>query len=84
MPHPSPLPDAMPLRDALRGLRHAVRRWGETLLETMPVDALPRPAAELAGAVLREVGEIARGVDEVASGFARFALGAADTSPGTS
>ena len=84
MPFLSPLPDAMPLRDALRGLRHAVRRGGETFLETMPVDALPRPAAELAGAVLREVGEIARGVDEVASGFARFALGAADKSPPTS
>ena len=80
MPYLSPLPDAMPLRDALRGLRHAVRRGGETLLETLPVDALPRPAAELAGAVLREVGEIARGIDEVASGIARFALGAGDKS----
>ena len=76
MSNPSPLPDAMPLRDALRGLRHAVRRGGETFLDAMPVDSLPRPAAELAGAVLREVSEIAKGVNEVASGFARFALGA--------
>lgn len=73
---PKPLPDAMPLRDALRGLRHAVRRGGETLLDAMPVDQLPRPAAELAGVVLREVGEFAKGVNEVASGIARIALGA--------
>lgn len=72
-------PDAMPLRDALRGLRHALRRGGETLLDAMPVGSLPRPAAELAGVVLREVGQIAKGVNSVASGFARFALGANGT-----
>ncbi len=83
MRNPSPLPDAMPLRDALRGLRHAVRRGGETFLDAMPVDALPRPAAELAGVVLREVGEIARGVNEVASGLARLALGAGAKPPGS-
>ena len=78
MPNPNfkPLSDAMPLRDALRGLRHAVRRGGETLLDSMPVDSLPRPAAQLAGAVLREVGEFAKGVNDVASGLARLALGA--------
>lgn len=75
------LPDAMPLRDALRGLRYVVRRGGETLLDTMPVSSLPRPAADLAGVVLREVGEIAKGVDDVASGLARLALGAGDKSP---
>ncbi len=77
-----PLPDAMPLRDALRGLRHAVRRGGETLLDAMPVDQLPRPAAELAGVVLREVGGFAKGVNEVASGIARFALGANESPHG--
>ena len=77
MPNPKlkPLPDAMPLRDALRGLRHAVRRGGETLLDVMPVGSLPRPAAELAGAVLHEVGAFAKGVNTVASGLARVALG---------
>ena len=49
------LPDAMPLREALRGLRHVLRKGGETLKETMTVDTLPPPAARLAGAVLREV-----------------------------
>ena len=81
-PLPNPLPDAMPLRDALRGLRHAVRRGGETLLDVMPVDQLPRPAAELAGVVLREVGEFAKGLNEVASGIARFALGANESPHG--
>lgn len=74
-------PDVMPLRDALRGLRHAVRRGGETLLEVMPFGSLPRPAAELAGVVLREVGEIAKGVNDVASGLARFALKTSDKQP---
>ena len=83
MPNPNPLPDAMPLRDALRGLRHAVRRGGETLLDAMPVDSLPRPAAELAGAVLRDVGEFAKGVNDVASGLARLALGASTKPQGS-
>ena len=75
MTNPNPLADAMPLRDALRGLRHAVRRGGESLLDAMPVDSLPSPAAGLAGAMLRDVGEFARGVNDVASGLARLALG---------
>ena len=83
MPLSNPLPDAMPLRDALRGLRHVVRRGGETLLYAMPVDQLPRPAAELAGALLREMGEFAKDVNEVASGLARFALGAGDKPHGS-
>jgi len=85
MPNPklNPLPDAMPLRDALRGLRHAVRRGGETLLEVMPVNSLPRPAAQLAGAVLHEVGAFAKGVNDVASGLARLALGGSATSQGS-
>ena len=77
MPNPksNPLPDAMPMRDALRGLRHAVRRGSETLLDVMPVGSLPRPAADLAGAVLHEVSVFAKGVNDVASGLARLALG---------
>lgn len=85
MPKPllNPLPDAMPLRDALRALRHAVRRGGEALLDAMPVEQLPGPAAELAGVVLREVGEFAKGINDVASGLARFALGAGDRRQGS-
>lgn len=72
----SPLrPDPMPLREALRGLRFMLRRGGETLAETIPFETLPKPAADLAGAVLREVGGIARNVDELASGLAKSVLG---------
>ena len=81
-PLPNPLPDAMPLRDALRGLRHAVRRGGETLLDVMPLDQLPPPASQLAGAVMREMGELAKGMGEVAAGLARIALGGGDAPPG--
>jgi hypothetical protein len=65
----------MPLREALRGLRFMLRRGGETLADTMSVESLPKPAADIAGAVLREVGGLARNVDEVASGLAKTILG---------
>ena len=65
----------MPLREALRGLRFMLRRGGETLADTMSIETLPKPAADFAGAVLREVGGLARNVDDVASGLARTVLG---------
>lgn len=68
-------PDPMPLREALRGLRFMLRRGGETIVETLAVETLPKPVSTLAGAVLREVGSLARNVDEVASGFAKSVLG---------
>ncbi len=71
-------PDPMPLREALRGLRHVLRRGGETLAQTITVDALPGPAAGIAGAVLREVGGLAHQVDRVASGLAKSMLGGND------
>ena len=83
MTYPNPLPDPMPLRDALRGLRHAVRRAGETFLDAMPVGSLPRPAADLAGVVLREVTGIAKGVNDMASGLARIALGPGERPTGS-
>ena len=75
LPEPHLLPDPIPLREALRGLRHMLRRGGETLADTLPVNALPKPAADIAGAVLREVEGIARGVDGMASGLAKTVLG---------
>ncbi len=74
-------PDPMPLREALRGLRHFLRRGGETLRETVSTDAIPGPAAGFAGSVLREVESFARGVDQMASGLAKTVLGRADPSP---
>jgi hypothetical protein len=68
----------MPLREALRGLRHMLRRGGATMAETMAVEALPGPAAEIARALLREVEGIARNLDGVASGLAKTVLGGGD------
>lgn len=68
-------PDPMPLREALRGLRFMLRRGGETLVDTLAVESLPKPAAAIAGAVLREVEGLARNVDGVASGLAKSVLG---------
>jgi hypothetical protein len=65
----------MPLREALRGLRFMLRRGGQTLVETVDVDVLPKPFAAIAGSVLREMGGFARNVDEVASGIAKTVLG---------
>ena len=66
-------PDPMTLRDALRGLRHAMRRGGESLFE-LPVGVLPRPAAQIAGVVLKGGERLAREADRLASGLARRVL----------
>lgn len=77
MSSPLPIPpDPMPLREALRGLRFVLRRGGAALVDTMSVEGLPQPAADLAGAVLREVTGIARNLDQMASGLAKSVLGA--------
>ncbi len=65
----------MPLREALRGLRHLLRRGGQALRETAPADSLPRPAADIAKAVLREADQFAQGLDVMASGIAKSVLG---------
>lgn len=76
MPFPLPLrPDPMPLREALRGLRHVLRKGGEALRDSVTPESLPRPAADVAGGVLREVEHLARGVDEVTSGVLKRVLG---------
>ena len=77
MPHRLPQPpDAMPLREALRAMRHMLRKGGETLIDTIPVADLPVPG--LAGAVLHQVEALARGVDHVTSGMAKLVLGASE------
>ncbi len=68
-------PDPVQLRDALRGLRFFLRRGGETIADTLNLEALPKPASNLAGAVLREVDGLARSVDGLASGLAKTLLG---------
>lgn len=68
-------PDPMQLREALRGLRFFLRRGGETIVDTLNVKDLPRPASDLAGVVLREVDVLARSVDGIASDVAKSLLG---------
>lgn len=74
---PAMTPDPMPLREALRGLRHMLRLGGQTLRETVTVETLPRPASDFAGAVLREVDALAREADDMASRLAAKVLGGA-------
>lgn len=73
-------PDAMPLREALRGLRFFLRRGGETFAETFDLEALPKPAFDFANVALREAEDIARSVDEIASEVAKAVLGGAASS----
>lgn len=75
MSSPFPPPDALPLREALRGLRFLLRRGGETLAETLGVENLPGPAGDLAG--------IAEKASELASGVARSVLTPAAPPPDT-
>lgn len=73
-PHIPPGPDIVSLRDALRGVRHAFRRSGETLVE-FPSAGLPDPAAQIATVMLRGGGELAKGFDKIASRMAKRLLG---------
>ena len=68
-------PDPMPLREALRGLRHVMRRTGGAVVEILPVGDLPKPAADLAGAILSTAGDAVRRVDRAASDLAKTLLG---------
>lgn len=68
-------PDAMPLREALRGLRFLLRRGGETIAETFDLDTLPKPASDFANVALREAKDFAQSVDEIASDVVKNVLG---------
>jgi hypothetical protein len=72
-------PDAAPLREALRGIRFLLRRGGATVAETLTLNALPDPAADLAKRMMRDVEGIARSVDEAASAAAKSVLGGQDS-----
>ena len=68
------MPDAMPLREALRGMHHVLRRGGETLRETVQPGLLPAPAEHIAGVVLGGCEILARGMNDAAVGLARKVL----------
>lgn len=69
-----PQPDPLPLREALRVLRHGFRRGRRVLRDTVPVDILPRPAARLAGGLFHRLDSLAQGFDEATTGLARRLL----------
>lgn len=74
MPNRLPqLPDVIPLREALRAMRHILRKGGTTLIDTIPRAGFQGPG--LTGAVLREVEAIAKGVDQFTSDMAKLVLG---------
>lgn len=82
MPRPSLAPpDAAPLREALRGIRFLLRRGGATVAETLTLDALPDPAANIAKRMMSEVEGLARTVDEATSTAAKGVLGGHDSLP---
>lgn len=79
MPFRMPIePDTMPLREALRALRHVVRRSGRTVRETVGPGLLPAPAADVADALIREVRHAARTMESAVSGVAKSVIGPAD------
>lgn len=80
LPSP-PLPDPIALRDALRGLRHALRSSHATLSEAVTLDTLPPEAAGLTRGAVAAGEKLARGVDHFASGMLRRLLGGG-TMPG--
>jgi hypothetical protein len=67
---PFPPLDPVPLKDMARSLRFVAERGGRTLRDTLPIDALPEPAARLAdgalASVLRLGGQAQRGVSDLA------------------
>lgn len=75
MSHSLPHPDPLPLREALRGLRHGLRRSRRALREGVPLEALPGPAALLAGPVLESLDTLAGGLDAAGTDLARRLLG---------
>lgn len=71
---PLPHPDPMPVREALRVLRHGFRRSRKVLRETVPVEALPEPAAQFAKGVLSGLDRLAGEVDQATTQVARRLL----------
>lgn len=64
---PDPRPDPLPLREALRGLRHALHRGGDALVSGLPVESLPGPTGHLARRALDDLAASARQIDQTTS-----------------
>lgn len=68
-------PDPLPLREALRALRHIVHRGGRTVRETIGPGVLPAPAADVAVALLDEARHAARTMESAVSDVAKSVIG---------
>ena len=78
MPNRSPFPlprlDAAPIKDVARSLRFAAERGSRTLKQALPLDALPEPAARLAGGALATVERLSATAGRNMSGLAHSLL----------
>jgi hypothetical protein len=76
MPLRPPLPhiDPAPLRDMARSLRFVAERGSRTLQKSLPLDALPDPAARMADAALSTVLRVGQGAERSVSAFAHALL----------
>lgn len=74
-----PVPPRLPVKEALRGLRHLLHRGRSMAQDIAPVSRLPEPAADIASVLLRGVDGVAETAEAVASGIARRVLGAGAT-----
>lgn len=70
-----PLPDPLPLREILRGLRHGMRRSRRSLREADPSSVLPGPAAAMARPVLDGLDVLAETIDAAGTDLAKRLLG---------
>lgn len=70
-----PLPDPLPLREILRGLRHGMRRSRRSLREADPSSVLPGPAAAVARPVLDGLDVLAETLDAAGTHLAKRLLG---------
>lgn len=78
MPPPlPPLPDLIPLREALRSVRHALRTTRTAMEGALPLQALPGEPARLARGALDASDNVARGLDRMASRVLRHVIGGA-------
>jgi hypothetical protein len=73
-PRPN-LIDPVPLREMLRGIRFMVKRGGEALRSRATADRLPKPAADIANAVLDEMMGLGHRVNAQVSVLAKSMIG---------
>lgn len=66
--------DTAPLKDVARSLRFVAERGGRTLQKSLPLDALPDPAARVADAAIATVLKVGQEAERGVSAFAHALL----------